>query len=355
MVKRIAKIIGSLVIAVVLVLGGFLLFITVTDYKPAEMVALSMNDDKNIETVLKQGEAFAVTTFNIGYAGLDHNQDFFMDGGTMSRSSSKKQTEINLEAITAFMKDANSDLYLLQEVDSKSSRSFKIDEAAFIANKMEKYSHVFAINYKVPWVPVPVFNPMGSVKSGLLTLSAFKTTSNQRYDLPGKESWPRQQLDLDRAFIETRLPVDNGKELVLVNLHLSAFDKGGSIRKQQLHYLSAYIEKENEKGNYLIIGGDWNHALPSTNPELFPTTQAWPEWLQPFPTDFTPEGYQWVVDQSLASVRTVDIPYTKGINFEAVIDGFLVSPNIKVASVHGSELQYEHSDHNPVTAQFILE
>ncbi|MFD3259139.1 hypothetical protein ACE3MQ_11065 [Paenibacillus lentus] len=39
---------------------------------------------------------------------------------------------------------------------------------------------------------------MGSVNSGLLTLSAFHSTGARRFDLPGKESWLRQQLDLDR-------------------------------------------------------------------------------------------------------------------------------------------------------------
>ncbi|NIK79670.1 endonuclease/exonuclease/phosphatase family metal-dependent hydrolase [Paenibacillus castaneae] len=353
MVKKLVKGLVSLIAAVVLLLGCFLLYITITDYKPAPVVELTV--EANSENIIKQNEPFTVTTFNIGYAGLDHNQDFFMDGGKQSRSSSEEQTRMNLAAITAFMKEAASDFYLVQEVDTKSSRSYKINEASYLSNELDHYSHVFAINYKVPWVPVPILDPMGSVNSGLLTLSTFESTENLRYDLPGKESWPRQQLELDRAFLASRLPVDNGKELVLVNLHLSAFDKGGLIRRQQLEFLSDYIKKENEKGNYLIIGGDWNHALPGTDPGAFPTTQAWPEWLQPFPADFTPEGFQWVVDSSIPSVRTVDVAYTAGINFQAVIDGFLVSPNITVVAVHGNKLEYEHSDHNPVTAQFILQ
>lgn len=195
---------------------------------------------------------------------------------------------------------------------------------------------------------------MGSAHSGLLTLSEFKSTSNNRYDLPGKEAWPIQQFELDRAFMETRLPVDNGKELVLINLHLSAFDEGGKIRKQQLDYLASYIKKENDQGNYLILGGDWNHSLPGTDPQAFETTQAWPEWLQKFPEDFKLDGFQWAVDPKVPSVRTVDVAYTENINFRGVIDGFLVSPNVELVEVQGHDLAFENSDHNPVTARFVL-
>lgn len=353
MASKIIKPISFIVLAAVLIVGGFLLYITFTDYKPKEIVELTVHN--NQEQLLKQGKPFSVTTFNIGYAGLDKDQDFFMDGGTLSRSSSEEQTKVNLEAIASFMTKTGSELFMLQEVDVKSSRSYGIDEVSSLSSTFSNYSNVFATNYKVPWVPIPVFDPMGSAYSGLLTLSEFKSTSNARYDLPGKEAWPRQQFDLDRAFMESRFPVDNGKELVLINLHLSAFDKGGNIRKQQLAYLSTYIQQENEKGNYLILGGDWNHALPSTDPGVFETTQEWPEWLQQFPVDFQPEGFQWAVDPNIPSVRTVDIPYSEGVNFRAVIDGFLISPNIQLNDVQGNDLSFKNSDHNPVTATFVLQ
>lgn len=246
------KAISLTLLAAVLILGGFLVYITLTDYKPQEITTLTVNN--NPQQVMKQGESFSVTTFNIGYAGLDKYQDFFMDGGTKSRSSSREQTKINLDTVASLMTVTDSDLFMLQEVDIDSSRSNGIDEVSYLSNKFADYSNVFATNYKVPWVPLPVLDPMGSVNSGLLTLSRFNSTSNIRYDLPGKETYSRQQFDLDRAFVESRFPVDNGKELILVNLHLSAFDQGGTIRKQQLEYLSAYIKKENDKGNYLILG-----------------------------------------------------------------------------------------------------
>lgn len=343
---------GTLLFALLLVCG-FLVTITVTDYVPEDMVELDLINNKEQRT-LKADEAFTLTTFNIGYAGLDRNQDFFMDGGTSSRSSSDMQTRTNLAAVTAFLSAAASDIYLLQEVDRNSSRSFYIDQADTISQALNSYSYTFAYNYKVVWVPVPLLQPMGKAYSGLMTLSLLDSVSALRFDLPGKESWPVQQLELDRAFIESRFPVDNGKELVVVNLHLSAFDKEGYIREQQLEYLSSYIEQQNAQGNYIVIGGDWNHSLPGTDPSAFPTSQPWPEWLQPFPESFQPEGFQWAVDPLAPTVRTLDTPYTEGVNFQAIIDGFLVSPNVEIIDVQTTELSYEHNDHNPVTVQLKL-
>ncbi len=326
--------------------------ITVTDYIPEEIEEIEVIN--NPQRILHHQQPFSVVTFNIGYGGMDRDQDFFMDGGKMSRSSSEAQTQANLTAVTSLLIEAKADFYLLQEIDTHSSRSYHINQADAISQALPGYSTVFAYNYKTLWVPVPVFNPMGTVNSGLLTLSTYNSNRNRRFDLPGKESWPIQQLDLDRAFIESRYPVNNGKELVLVNLHLSAFDKEGYIRKQQLDYLSRYLEQEQAKDSYIIVGGDWNHSLPGTDTDDFTTTQEWPEWLAEMPESFHPDGFQWVADKTSPTVRTADIPYEEGINFRAVIDGFLVSSNVGITSVHTADLHYKNSDHNPVIAQFYL-
>lgn len=352
MVKKIILWTIWIVAVPVVVCGVLLLYVTVADYKPPAKQDLLA--ERNTGPELRVGVPFTVTTFNIGYAGLDRAQDFFMDGGTMSRSSSKMQTEANLDAFVGFMDKHRSDIYLLQEVDRKASRSYKVDEVRRVQESLPEYSAIFALNYKVPWVPVPVFRPMGSVQSGLLTLSKYRSIANTRYDLPGKEKWPVQLFELDRAMIESRYALDNGKELVVVNLHLSAFDKGGEIRKVQLEFLSAYITEEVDKGNYMIVGGDWNHALPGTDSAAFPATQGWPEWLQPFPEGFAPDGFVWGVDPGTPTVRTLDTAYYEGVNFLAVIDGFLVSPNVEVVEVTGTSLGFENSDHNPVTGKFIL-
>jgi endonuclease/exonuclease/phosphatase family metal-dependent hydrolase len=352
MLKKLLILFLGIVVIVVILIGGYLLFMTLTDYKPEAVITLEIQNNQS--RTIKMDESLTIMTFNIGYCGLDEDQDFFMDGGTKSHSESKEKTVENLDAMINFMKEKSSDLILLQEVDVKAKRSFNVDQYDAISENMKDYSSVFAINYKVPWVPLPLFDPMGGVEAGLLSLSRFNLEEAKRYQYPGDAGWPMQLALLDRCFIESRMPVENGKELVVLNSHLSAYDKGGTIRKQQLEFLRNYIIAEYEKGNYVIVGGDWNHQIPGTDAANFETAQEWPEWLVKIPDDFKPEGFKWGADKSTPSNRTLDQKYTKGVNFLSVIDGFLVSPNVEIVNVHGYSLDFEYSDHNPVEIEIAL-
>lgn len=336
----------------VIFLIGFLLVMTIIDVNPE--LAIPLTTENNQEMIAQTNTPISITTFNIGYAGLDQGQDFFMDGGVTSRSSSEEQTRINLEEMGNFLQEQNSDIIFLQEVDIKSSRSFQINQNEYFTSLFADYSSTFGMNYKVKWVPVPLTKPMGSVHSGVVTLSKFHTDSSTRYQLPGKEKWPVQIFELDRSFVENRIPVQNDKELILVNVHLSAYDEGGLIRKQQLDFLQQYLNEEYDKGNYLIVGGDWNHVIPGTDQSIFEAEQETPFWVQLLPEDFTPTGFTWGSDPTIATVRDNALPYQQDVNFVSVIDGFLVSPNVEISEVVGHDLGFEHSDHNPVTAEFIL-
>ncbi len=55
-----------------------------------------------------------------------------MDGGKGSRSSSKEKTMENMRRITSFLKKDNSSFIFLQEVDTNSTRSFRIDQYDYL-------------------------------------------------------------------------------------------------------------------------------------------------------------------------------------------------------------------------------
>ncbi|MEG2017110.1 MAG: endonuclease/exonuclease/phosphatase family protein [Clostridium sp.] len=350
--KKIIKIIIGILAAIIIIAAGYVGFMIVTDYKPDEKVSLEVENNKS--KALNTKDEIEITTFNIGYGTMDENVDFFMDGGTMSRGTSNEKTLENMAAIINTLKDLNSDLMFLQEVDVKATRSYKVNEVEMLKEEFEDYSSNFAINYKVPWVPIPISKPHGNVLAGLLTLSKYDIGSATRYDLPGKSSFFVQLGDLDRCMTVNRMAVDNGKELVAINAHLSAYDKGGTVRKVQLGYIKAFLEAEYAKGNYVIIGGDWNQQMPGSNAFDFPTTEEWPDWLQDVPQKLTPENFTWAYDKTVPSDRTVATSYTPGENLLSVIDGFLVSDNIEILSTKGTNLEFKNSDHNPVTITFKL-
>ena len=155
----------------------------------------------------------------------------------------------------------------------------------------------------------------------------------------------------------TRLPVAGSEhELVLVNVHLEAYDDGeGKIA--QTKQLMDFIQQEYQNGNYVITGGDFNQVFPGG-------LKAWPnthtELWSPgvLDTDALPKGFGYVYDLSVPTCRLLNQPYDPSdtVNTQYyVIDGFLVSPNVDVSSVKTLDLGFENSDHNPVLLTVSLE
>lgn len=350
--KKLLKAVLCIFLALIFLGGSYIGFMIATDYKPEEKITLDI--ENTTEKKLKANENISISTFNIGYGTMDNTVDFFMDGGKMSRGVSKERTLENMNGIIDILKNLNSDILFLQEVDVKATRSYKVNELQLLKDTFSNYGNTFAINYKVPWVPIPIYKPHGQVLAGLTTFSRYNIESAVRYDLPGKSSFFVQLGDLDRAMAVHRIPVENGKELVAINAHLSAYDKGGLIRKVQLGYIKNILEDEYKKGNYVVIGGDWNQQIPGTNAFDFPTTEEWPDWLQDIPEDFVPQGFNWAYDKTVPTSRTVATAYTEGENLLSIIDGFLVSDNIQVVSTIGTNQNFKYSDHNPVTMTIKL-
>lgn len=351
--KKVFKVFTFAFAVVALFLLGIIAYGFITDYKPEPIEPITIHEGVESHS-LKLNKDYNMVSFNIGYGALGKEQDFFMDGGKNSGAHSFDEVEHNTQFFSAYLEKEKFDFILLQEVDISGKRSYNVNQ--FDILKPADYYGMFAKNYDVKFVPVPFTRPMGGAVSGIATLSKAKPATSLRYSFDGKEMAIQQIFDLKRAFSLTTYPVENSdKQLVLINAHFSAFDKGGSIRKQQLAQMQKVLIEEQQKGNYVILGGDFNHELPGTDASSFVWTDPYPEWIMRLPEDFTPTHYTWAVDGQQASVRGVDKAYVPNNTFQAVIDGFLVSDNIQIVSVQGrGDFEFEHSDHNPVELKFIL-
>lgn len=351
---RYIRVAVAVVTVPVLIFVFFLGYIVVTDYRPAPTEPGQVLHTPPASATIPVDEPLKITTFNIGYAGLDAGQDFFMDGGTRSRSQSLQQTLTNMDAILSFITTNNADIYALQEVDRRSSRSFDTDQVAMITQAVgEEYGAWFAWNYRAKWVPVPLTNPMGYANSGLLTLSRYYSSRTTRYALPGDEPIPKRYFDLKRAVLQNVFPTGNGKELYFINLHLSAFDKGGRIRAQQVAFLIDHIRSLYKQGHYIVLAGDWNHLLDVTFTDRY--TDTLPDWVAILPETLLKLDFTLAFDPDVNTVRDNAAPYAAGTTFETIIDGFFVSNNISVLETTTTDLSFRHSDHNPVTVTLRLE
>lgn len=350
--KVVLGVVLSLIVVLVLVLGYF----TIVEYNPKDIEPLAINNNVDLKVELDQD--LSVLTFNIGYAGLGKDEDFVLDGGTKSRPDSKEVVESYLNGIKNLLTTNPSDIYMLQEVDLNSRRSFYIDEAKVIHDLLGNiYNSTFAYNYKAKFVPFPVSltNYLGKVESGIYTLTKYQVKSSHRYQLPGAFAWPVRTVNLKRSMMVNVLPINNSdKELIVVNLHLSAYDGDGSLRAQEMKMLQEFLIEQATKGNYVIVGGDFNQTFPAAK-DVYP---AQPGYYVAYPIDddFLPSGYKFAIDITKPSCRLLNEPYNKNSDNTQyyIIDGFIVSNNITINKVETIDHDFQYSDHNPISLSIKL-
>ncbi len=353
MPRTIRNILKYLLIAIIsvssialLCLTVFLIYASFTDYKPAAKETIIMADTSLPDTI--PAGRLELYTWNIGYCGLGKNMDFFYEEGKMVRPD-KDYYERCRDGIFYQLTTLNKlDFILLQEVDKQSERTYLDNQVERFKATFKDYSAFFALNYKVPFVPLPVRSPMGKVKGGILTLSRFQAVEASRYAFPSAYSWPKRLFMIDRCFVLSRYNVSNGKQLVIINTHNSAYDDAVDMRSKELDLLKDVILQEYKKGNYVIAGGDWNQNPLSFSPESIKDGNLVKSISPGIPVDFLPEGFSWAFDPKYPTNRDVDKPYTKGKSPTTIIDFFVLSPNISLLTANTLQTNFEFSDHQPV-------
>mgnify|MGYP003281541491 FL=1 len=351
--RKVLKIFGVLLILLAVAVVGLLAWLSAAEYRPSDREEAQVPANAADPADGFSGSTVRVLTFNTGYAGLSDNADFFMDGGKDVTSCDEARVRQNMADILAEIESAGADFTLLQEVDQNSARTYGI-------NEMQEYvsgsgqNAAYALNYSCAFVPYPL-PPIGRVNSGLETLTPWAVGEAERVSLPCPFSWPVRLANLKRCLLVTRTPIEGtDRELVLVNLHLEAYDDGeGKI--EQTKVLLSILQEEYEKGNYVIAGGDFNQTFPGSL-ETYPIRDG--ESWTPGVLDESqlPAGWQYVYDTSEPTCRLLNQSYDPASEATQlyVIDGFIVSPNVSVQSVAVQNLQFHASDHNPVLLEAEL-
>ena len=351
--KKIFRFLLSAVLFIVLLFASMLEYLTLTEFKPAPSDRLAV-DHGNWE-LLNKGETLKVLTWNCGYGALGDNADFFMDGGSGVMTADEDRVERNLSGIEKEIERADPDILMLQEIDEDSKRSHNIDQVERLRSRLEGYTSAFAYNYKVDFVPFPV-PPLGRVNSGIITFSDYPMQNCERLQLPCPFSWPVRTANLKRSLLVTRIPVEgSAAELVLVNLHLEAYDSGeGKIAQTKM--LAEFLNKEHEKGNFVIAGGDFNQIFSSENKNAYPLKDG--TW-HPGVIDITGILGAWpfLMEEKVPSCRSLDRPLAGADTDDFqyyLIDGFIVSGNIRINEFRNEDLGFVCSDHNPVLLKATL-
>ena len=353
MLKRILKIIGIVLLALAVVVGGYLAYVFISYHRLPDV-----DDATKLEgEAARTNETYAIATWNLGFGAYSDDFGFFMDGGTESRAFSKEAVYENLNHAFDALKALKPDFMLLQELDEDATRSYHVNEVALAGETLDGYSSYYAQNYDSPYLFYPLTRPHGASKAGLLTLTNTGVDRVARRGLPIEGGFMKF-LDLDRCYSKMWIPVDGGKSLILYNLHLSAYTSDGKIADEQLELLTADMLAEYEAGNYVVGGGDFNKDLLGDSSAVFGVSGEAYTWAQPLKDGAIPAGLTLVSSLDAAnpipSCRNADGQYVPGESFVLTVDGFIVSDNVRVEACRVVDEGFKCSDHNPVVMTFEL-
>lgn len=277
---------------------------------------------------LKKDSVFSIVTYNIGY----------LSGMTNNKSVEKPQSlfENNLSTVLKEFKKVNPDIIAFQEIDYNSSRSYEVNQEKEVAQLGYNYT-ARAVNWDKKYVPFPYW-PMsvhfGKIVSGQSILSKYPISNHERIVLERVADSPfyREAFYLDRLIQIVKVTIQ-GKEVMVINVHLEAFDK--KTRMRQTEKVAKLFTEYAEKYPTILLG-DFN-SDPKNEDASIQKILALPNVGN---AAFSKDNYPKTFDSRNPEVRLDYIFYT-----EKTID--YVSGRVL------NELG-ESSDHLPVEMKFKL-
>lgn len=374
--KKVIKITGIILLALVIVLAAYIIYLyasyhRIPDNQELQVEEISQNTEAGNELTTEKN--YSALTYNIGFGAYTPDFSFFMDGGKSSWAKSKDSVKETIKGAGELVASKDPDFALVQEIDLDATRSYHVNEYSILKENIPAHNCVFAQNYDSAFLFYPFTQPHGKSKAGLALFSKYPITGSLRRSFPISTSFTKF-FDLDRCYSISRVPVDNGKELVIFELHMSAYGNSDAIREGQIRMLSEDMQKEYEAGNYVICGGDFNHDLKaadtqskasdaSNNTQTDSGDSAEPEsWAYPFPRSELPEHFSFCLDQLSEdeknnlwnSARNADMEYVPGETYTVTLDGFIISDNVECTKYENVNTGYSYSDHDPVYMEFQL-
>lgn len=193
---------------------------------------------------------FSIATYNIGYlSGMTNN---------LPIAKPKELFDQNLQKVLDETKIVAPDIIAFQEIDYNASRSYYVNQEEEIANLGYPF-RAKTINWDQRYLPFPywpVSMHFGKVVSGQSIISKYRLKEQQRIVLPRVANAPfyRDAFYLERLAQVVKV-VLNGKEVILINVHLEAFDK--ETRVQQFQEVLKLFNGYKESYPTILLG-DFN-------------------------------------------------------------------------------------------------
>lgn len=200
---------------------------------------------------------YSIVTYNVGYlSGMTNN---------LPVAKTKKLFEGNLKKVEEELKKVNPDIIAFQEIDYNASRSYEVDQEKEFMKLGYNYA-ARGVNWDERYVPFPYWPPsmhFGKIISGQSIISKYKLKDYERIVLERVPDNPfyRDALYLERLLQVVKVVLE-GKEVILINIHLEAFDK--ATRARQFEYVVSVFNKYKNKYPTILLG-DFNSKARDKN------------------------------------------------------------------------------------------
>jgi endonuclease/exonuclease/phosphatase family metal-dependent hydrolase len=281
-------------------------------------------------------DTLTVMTYNIGY----------LSGMTNNRPVARTQDSFssNLEAAVRIIDRARPDIIGFQEIDFGAARSFGVHQLDTLAMRGGYAAAAQAVNWDKRYVPFPSANPFmqfGRMASGQAVLSRYPIRTHERVVLERPAT-----LFVYDAFYLDRLAqvveVEAGQPMVLINVHLEAFDR--ATRERQAAVVRDLYRQYRADYPVLLLG-DFNSRLPAdpsddrtlaTLLEIDGLAEAFPDSLYR-----TQDTAAYGTYPSPEPSRKIDHIFYDARRFEVVEAYIVTGPD-------------QPSDHRAVVARFVM-
>ncbi|MFQ5570174.1 MAG: endonuclease/exonuclease/phosphatase family protein [Rhodothermales bacterium] len=263
LLKRIALIPAVLLLALAIVFAW-----ASSGTLPDEALATVTIYDDTAFRQAAPGDTFTVVAYNLGYlSGMTNN---------LPVKRSAALFNAHMDAATALLRRADADLVAFQEIDFGAARSYYVHQLDTLAQRLGYATSAAAVNWDERYLPFPSANPLmhfGRVLSGQAVLSRYPVRRHERIALER----PPSPFYYDAFYIDRLaqiVEVDLGRALVIINVHLEAWDT--ATRERQAEALRALYLHYRTTHPVLLIG-DFNSLLPlsKNSPSLSPTQRAY--------------------------------------------------------------------------------
>ncbi|OON99708.1 MAG: hypothetical protein ATN35_11280 [Epulopiscium sp. Nele67-Bin004] len=335
--------IGIVLVILSLILLGYLGFLTIYEYKPNQFLYITTENNQN--EVVPLETPLTITTLNLGFGAYEPEFSYFFEDGEMTQAKNLDTIIDNLSMSLDAVLGTRPDIVLVQEVDSRATRSHYTSQISMIDRVLSSHSSSYTPIFVQKWLAYPFDDMHGITNSGTLTLTSHYISESLRVALPSSEvSWPMNIVSsVDPALTIHRMPTEGDRELVVIHLHL--LDYSGGVDRtlfiQMLEVLEEIIMEEySMKGNYVIVGGDFGYILENIVTDEEVSNHTANKLLDLY-------EFKWLIDTSKPTTVIDDKFY--------ITSGFLVSRNVDVYSIKTIDTGLEFSKGNPVSMTFELD